>query len=360
MKFLLSLLFASVISVQAGFEAEVSQLNSTGSASVISSLPLPPYGTVGVVFYEPGETPNSTVSLMGILAPDLQLHEGTHRELGLSVFFYNFLEGNFLRKYDAALVTDDLQSQINANQYASFSGAYVDLSGKPDLSLYATNDDLDAIELTPGPKGDTGSAGPKGDSGDVGPTGPSGASGSVGPKGDKGDKGDTGSQGSQGIQGVKGDTGSTGPAGTNGTNGSNASISLTTTGSGAASYNTGTGALNVPTPSIPAQVAITGSNGITASGTYPNINLAHTKRQETYSGTTNASGLYTVAFGTAYSVAPNIQVNTISGNNKETQITTVSTTGFTVYVQLRSDVLGLLPTYGNVSGRAVDVLVTEK
>lgn len=84
------------------------------------------------------------------------------------------------------------------------------------------------------------------------------------------------------------------------------------------------------------------------------------KRQEAYSGTTNASGIYAVTFATAYSVAPNIQINPISGSNKETQVTTVTTTGFSIYCQLRADVLGLVPSYSNVSGRSIDVLVTEK
>lgn len=90
--------------------------------------------------------------------------------------------------------------------------------------------------------------------------------------------------------------------------------------------------------------------------------MSKTKRTETYSGNTNASGLYTVTYATAYSVAPNVQFQIgTGGNNKETILLTSSTTtGFTVYVQLRADVLGLLPSYSNVSGRSVDVLITEK
>ena len=107
-----------------------------------------------------------------------------------------------------------------------------------DPSQFATNESVDskieAIELTPGPKGDKGDAftyndftaeqlaalkGDKGDTGEVGPQGPTG---------EKGDKGDTGEQGPQGIQGPagadgakgekgdKGDTGETGPQGPQG------------------------------------------------------------------------------------------------------------------------------------------------
>lgn len=110
-----------------------------------------------------------------------------------------------------------------------------------DPSQFATNESVDskieAIELTPGPKGDKGDAftyndftaeqlaalkGEKGDKGDTGDIGPQG------PAGEKGDKGDTGEQGPQGIQGPagadgakgdkgdKGNTGETGPQGPQG------------------------------------------------------------------------------------------------------------------------------------------------
>lgn len=85
------------------------------------------------------------------------------------------------------------------------------------------------------------------------------------------------------------------------------------------------------------------------------------KRVEAFSGVTNASGQYTVSFSPAYSVAPNIQANIINGaDNQNLRITSVSTTGFTVLTRTRTDVVGLLPTWSNASGLAVDVLITEK
>jgi len=85
------------------------------------------------------------------------------------------------------------------------------------------------------------------------------------------------------------------------------------------------------------------------------------KRQETYSGTSNGSGVYSVTFGTAYSVAPNIQVSLNNGTDTQTwRVTSITTTGFSVLVRNRVDVIGLLPTYANVSGAALDVLITEK
>jgi hypothetical protein len=108
-------------------------------------------------------------------------------------------------------------------------------------------------------------------------------------------------------------------------------------------------------------VVLAGTNGITTSGTYPSFTISK-KRQETYTGTTNSSGVVTFTF-TAFSVAPNIQYNPGFGaTNKETCIpnAAVTTTSCSFYIQLRSDVIGLLPTYANVNGREVNIVVTEK
>lgn len=104
---------------------------------------------------------------------------------------------------------------------------------------------------------------------------------------------------------------------------------------------------------------------IATSGDYNDLSNKPTipaiKRQETYSGTTSGSGTYTVTFSTSYSVAPNIQANIVGGTNTNLiKITSISTTGFTVTVVNRVDVVGLLPSYSNVNGAAVDVLITEK
>lgn len=85
------------------------------------------------------------------------------------------------------------------------------------------------------------------------------------------------------------------------------------------------------------------------------------KRQETYSGTTNASGVYSVTFPAAFPVAPNIQANIIGATDTQNiRITSITTTGFSVLVRNRVDVIGLLPTYANVNGATVDVLITAK
>lgn len=123
-------------------------------------------------------------------------------------------------------------------------------------------------------------------------------------------------------------------------------------------YNNSSGLI---TNSAPDQtVSITGLNGLAATGTYPNFTITR-KKQETYSGTTIAAGTYTVTFPVAYSVAPNIQANITNGTDTQNiRTTAISTTGFTVLVRNRVDVVGLLPSWANVSGATVDVLITEK
>src|SRR6478736_6367550 len=111
-----------------------------------------------------------------------------------------------------------------------------------------------------------------------------------------------------------------------------------------------------------ATVATSGSyNDLSNKPTIPSM-----KRQETYSGTTNSSGIYTVTFGTSYSVAPNIQARVVGGNsNQVIIINSISTTGFTVTVVERqtSTLLGIVilqNTTVNVNGASIDVLITEK
>lgn len=90
------------------------------------------------------------------------------------------------------------------------------------------------------------------------------------------------------------------------------------------------------------------------------------KRQETYSGSTNASGNYTVTFGTAYAAAPNIQANITGGTAlQRSTITSITTTGFTVNVvsQNTNTLLGIVSLVSSttlVNGASVDVLITEK
>jgi microcystin-dependent protein len=75
---------------------------------------------------------------------------------------------------------------------------------------------IDNIQLTPGPEGPQGEVGPAGPQGDPGPQGEQGPQGDVGPTGAQGD---TGPQGDAGPQGPQGDVGPTGPQGDTGPQG---------------------------------------------------------------------------------------------------------------------------------------------
>ena len=87
---------------------------------------------------------------------------------------------------------------------------------------------IDNIQLTPGPQGPAGAVGAKGDTGPQGPAGLPGAVGATGPAGLQGPegltgavgaKGDTGPQGPAGLTGAVGTTGPAGPAGVVGAKG---------------------------------------------------------------------------------------------------------------------------------------------
>lgn len=85
------------------------------------------------------------------------------------------------------------------------------------------------------------------------------------------------------------------------------------------------------------------------------------RRVETYLGSTDGSGNYTVTYGTSFSNVPDIQPQLQGGSNTQLiKITSTTTSGFTVNVQNRTDTLGLLPSYAAVSGVSVGVLVTER
>jgi hypothetical protein len=91
--------------------------------------------------------------------------------------------------------------------------------------MLVLQDQIKAIQSTPGPAGPTGATGPQGPQGPAGPQGPQGAIGPIGPIGPQGPKGDTGLTGLTGPigpigpQGLKGDTGATGAQGLKGDTG---------------------------------------------------------------------------------------------------------------------------------------------
>lgn len=90
------------------------------------------------------------------------------------------------------------------------------------------------------------------------------------------------------------------------------------------------------------------------------------KRVDTYLGTSDASGNYTVTYGTAFSTTPDVQPQLQAGTvNQMVRITASSTTGFTVNVTQRAvlTILGLDVLAGTataVNGASVGVLVTSR
>ncbi|MCH7643834.1 MAG: collagen-like protein [Myxococcales bacterium] len=87
------------------------------------------------------------------------------------------------------------------------------IPGQPFVDL---QQQIDNIELTPGPQGPPGPIGP---TGSTGPQGLTGDTGATGPQGLTGLTGDTGATGAQGPTGSMGDTGATGPQGLTGSTG---------------------------------------------------------------------------------------------------------------------------------------------
>lgn len=87
------------------------------------------------------------------------------------------------------------------------------------------------------------------------------------------------------------------------------------------------------------------------------------QRKEKYSGTTNASGLYTITFAAPFAAVPMV-TPVVVGSNTETswRIVSRSETGFSIHVYARAkltvtliDLLSFAVT--NVSGAIVDVTV---
>lgn len=90
-------------------------------------------------------------------------------------------------------------------------------------------------------------------------------------------------------------------------------------------------------------------------------------RQETYSGTTDSDGLYTVTFGTSYSNVPNVHatIRNQSDHNQLLMVSNVTVNGFTVHALQRNvtTLLGvevLLGTVVDLQGATIDVLVTAQ
>ena len=173
------------------------------------------------------------------LTQDFKDYEGTYKcELFVDCMIDGELERITTSSFNYTVrpsIMNDLDEVIEGDPQYPLVDEILDRLKVVDPSNYATNESvdskIDAIELTPGPKGDKGDpgeAGPKGDTGERGPqgeigpqgpkgeVGPAGADGAPGAKGDKGEKGDKGDPGDIGPQGPQGETGPAGEKGADG------------------------------------------------------------------------------------------------------------------------------------------------
>lgn len=116
-------------------------------------------------------------------------------------------------------------------------------------------------------------------------------------------------------------------------------------------------------PTIPA--AQVNSDWNSVSGVSQILNKPTIKRIETYTGTTNGSGTYTVTYGTAFGSKPKVLVSYEGSNNKANVfVSSSSTTGFTItttqynaITALGFEVLAGAPTA--LTGATVNVIVIE-
>lgn len=109
-------------------------------------------------------------------------------------------------------VFDNL-SELIAGKHNTLADAVSEKQDENDSAVANLQEQIDEIELLPGPQGPQGEKGDKGDDGEKGETGEKGEQGLTGATGPQGP------QGIQGIQGPKGDTGNTGPQGPQGVRG---------------------------------------------------------------------------------------------------------------------------------------------
>lgn len=111
--------------------------------------------------------------------------------------------------------------------------------------------------------------------------------------------------------------------------------------------------------------AVLAATGMGGTGRYIKIGqlTAALKRVDLYSGVTDASGNYTIAFSPAFptGIVPDIQPTLIGGSDTQfLKVTTITNTGFTVVARNKMDVLGLLPSYSNLVGASVTVQISQK
>lgn len=102
------------------------------------------------------------------------------------------------------------------------------------------------------------------------------------------------------------------------------------------------------------------------SGYLTSVSLAGLRKTETFLGTTDASGNYTITFANTYSTAPDVQPQIIGGTfNQSVRVVSVSTTGCVVQAAQRNlvtllSIEVLLGATVNLVGASVTVQVTAR
>ena len=157
----------------------------------------------------------------------------------------------------------------------------------------ATKDELKAVQLKAGEKGERGEPGPRGERGEQGPPGPQGLQGERGQDGQRGERGEqgpigqtgpAGPQGPIGLTGPKGDIGPIGPRGENGRDGVGVPQKLTLSGN-TLILSDGGGSVTLPETS---QNASTSSSELIGTG-MPNGKVEG-KLGQTYVDTAKTNG----------------------------------------------------------------------
>ena len=148
----------------------------------------------------------------------------------------------------------------------------------------ATKEELKAVQLKAGERGERGEPGPRGERGEQGPPGPQGVQGERGQDGQKGERGEQGPIGQTGPAGPQGPVGLTGPKGADGV-GIPQTLSLS---GNTLTLSHGGGTVNLPASSQNAPTPPTSSSELTGTG-MPNGKVEG-KLGQTYVDTAKTNG----------------------------------------------------------------------
>lgn len=317
-------------------DIRVRQLNSTATGEVVYTLPYPTTGTVCTVLYD------VATKLPLVAAPwdSSVTYDAVSGSMGVDEGWLATVPA-ITAKQDASTAFSGVYADLTGKP-TLFSGAYADLTGKPSL-FDGTWGSLSGKPSTFTPSSHVHSWA------DITSGKPTTLSG-------------------YGI--------------TDGFTTANArsAISLTTTGSGAATYNSSTGVLNVPTPAADLITGVTsplavnsgtlsiGSASTIVAGTMSASDKAKLDALPTIQRTTittNTSGVATWTFPTAFGVVPRIACtpnDSAATTQVDVKITAKSATSVTIQVNKLTPVLGVLTllTSTNIGATDVEIIAVSQ